>query len=400
MIRGYQAVILIAVVILVALAAEFGEDARPASAIHSSASAVGIDAVITGNLPNSLGPEINACVNATAGTPFPVDVYVRDVTDLVGFYLRLSFNGTDLRVVGNDVFMMLSQGAGSNVVDQSPLPPDLLDGDGVFEIQALDFGSLLTAEDGSGVLTRLTIHPLQVGTSFLSIAFAGQSPSLSSTDGPVQPADAFAVYTGPVTVAEVRVNGAACPVDTDLDGVSDDIDNCPLVPNGPLGGPNNQLDFDNDGLGDVCDPDDDNDGFTDADELLLGSDPFNAASTPEHFSIPLVCSDLLDNDLDGLIDAADPACANSQADSDGDGWTNGDEVTIGTDAFSACGINAWPPDITNDQTVSGGDAAAIFPNWLMKDTDPSWNPRLDLNVDGRISGGDIVSIFPYWLVSC
>ncbi len=55
----------------------------------------------------------------------------------------------------------------------------------------------------------------------------------------------------------------------------------------------------------VTDTDDDNDGVLDTDEIAAGSDPLNAASTPE------VC-DGLDNDLDGAVDEGFP-------DTDGDG---------------------------------------------------------------------------------
>ena len=65
-------------------------------------------------------------------------------------------------------------------------------------------------------------------------------------------------------------------IDNDLDG---DIDE-------------GFTDTDSDGIADCVDPDDDNDGFSDADEIAAGSDPLNAASTPE------VC-DGVDNDGDG-----------------------------------------------------------------------------------------------------
>jgi hypothetical protein len=65
-------------------------------------------------------------------------------------------------------------------------------------------------------------------------------------------------YTSPVPMV-----GHACNVDSDCfvdldrddDGVIDALDNCVIAPNGPLGGPNNQLDSDHDGIGDVCDGD-------------------------------------------------------------------------------------------------------------------------------------------------
>jgi hypothetical protein len=52
--------------------------------------------------------------------------------------------------------------------------------------------------------------------------------------------------------------GNVCDPDNDNDGVADGADNCPLNANA------NQTDNDGDGQGDVCDSDDDNDGVADA----------------------------------------------------------------------------------------------------------------------------------------
>src|SRR2546426_1157630 len=64
------------------------------------------------------------------------------------------------------------------------------------------------------------------------------------------------------------LNCSAADDDADIDGVPDNVDNCPDIPNPAIiAGTNRQLDTDRDGLGDACDPagslDDDFDGIPD-----------------------------------------------------------------------------------------------------------------------------------------
>lgn len=89
-----------------------------------------------------------------------------------------------------------------------------------------------------------------------------------------------AVYTGRTTtgVTITRSDTVAIGVDTDGDLVPDSLDNCPAIPNP------DQADADADGLGNVCDPDSDNDGYSDVDEIFITTDPFNNCNWPPDFN--------------------------------------------------------------------------------------------------------------------
>ena len=66
--------------------------------------------------------------------------------------------------------------------------------------------------------------------------------------------------------------------DTDGDGVGDNRDNCPNLSN------HDQFNTDKDSQGDVCDPDDDNDGLTDIKEADIGTDPLKRDSDGDGWS--------------------------------------------------------------------------------------------------------------------
>ena len=140
-----------------------------------------------------------------------------------------------------------------------------------------------------------------------------------------------------------------CPnpiVDTDLDGVPDTSDNCPLTPN------SDQLDQDNDGIGDVCDPDLDGDGIenipdncpniANTDQADLDGDGFgdvcdidtDGDSVPDDAdNCPLTPNtDQADNDADGIGDVCDP-------DDDNDGVLDGPDN---------CRLKANPDQVDSD----------------------------------------------------
>lgn len=162
-------------------------------------------------------------------------------------------------------------------------------------------------------------------------------------------------------------------IDTDGDGIADDVDAGPAnacVPNPAHG----LCDLDNDGQNNAADSDDDGDGYSDADESAAGSDPMDADSVPadnDHDYIsdvndndddndgytdadeiaagtdPKDITDFpADNDHDGVSDVTDP-------DDDNDGVTDGDETSNGTDPFN--------PDSDADGVNDGDDSNATGP---------------------------------------
>lgn len=118
------------------------------------------------------------------------------------------------------------------------------------------------------------------------------------------------------------------PADNDDDGVPDAEDNCPAV-----GNPD-QANTDDDAQGDACDADDDNDGTLDTDEADCGSNPLNAASTCE------VCDGAdndLDSAVDeGFTDTDGDSQADCvDADDDNDGTSDTDETICGSNPLNA-----------------------------------------------------------------
>lgn len=146
-------------------------------------------------------------------------------------------------------------------------------------------------------------------------------------------------------------------VDTDHNGVHDGVQTWPLT-NLP---PSATTDFDDDGLSDLCDPDDDGDGLSDVIEIWLLCDQFNP-----------------DTDGDGLNDGNEVLYGTNptQADSDGNPGNGADYDHVLNVIRLKCGCEPGPD---GDRDADGAsDWVEIF-----YETDPD-NP----DTDGNPSNGD------------
>ncbi|MBW2497383.1 MAG: hypothetical protein JRF61_08945 [Deltaproteobacteria bacterium] len=146
--------------------------------------------------------------------------------------------------------------------------------------------------------------------------------------------------------ADVFPDDPSETIDSDGDGVGDNGDVFPHDAS-------ETVDTDGDGIGNSVDLDDDNDGLSDAEEQLAGTDPLS-----------------LDSDGDGLLDGfevangLDPLLAGSpNADPDGDGLDSLEEQAAGTDPFD--------PD-TDGDGISDGEEVVSGSNPNMAPMQLDW----------------------------
>jgi len=176
--------------------------------------------------------------------------------------------------------------------------------------------------------------------------------------------DAFNIL-GELTTSEI-VNFTTLHFDNDFDndGVLNEVDNCPLTPNP------DQLDSDNDGSGDACDPLEVIDNDFDKDGILNDVDNCPVTSNP----------DQLDSDNDGIGDVCDtPTVVDNDFDNDGvlddvDNCPlipNADQLDSDNDGL---GDVCDAPDVTDDDYDDDGilddvDNCPTIPNADQLDSD-------------------------------
>jgi len=123
------------------------------------------------------------------------------------------------------------------------------------------------------------------------------------------------IANGQWLVEDNALNYTSVKEDSDGDGIQNYLDNCFEIYNP------DQEDFDQDGLGNECDTDDDGDDVPDTEDAF-----------------PLDASESVDTDGDGIGNNAD-------TDDDGDDWSDTDEAAEGTDPLDAQSV---PTDTDGD----------------------------------------------------
>jgi uncharacterized repeat protein (TIGR01451 family) len=255
--------------------------------------------------------------------------------------------------------------------------------------------------DGDGILNYLDPDDDNDGFEDEIDAFPFDASEWLYTDGDGvgDNADAFPSDPSETTDSDgdgVGDNADAFPqdptesADADGDGVGDNAD---AFPNDAT----ETVDTDGDGIGNNADPDDDGDGLGDAQEQAIGTNPLNPdtdgdGSNDAADAFPLDASEWVDPDGDGVGSNADPdddddglsdvqeqliGTDPSDADSDGDGLLDGFEVANGFDPLQ-------PGEQSADPDGDGLDNLAE----QTAGTDPL-DP--DSDGDGRSDGAEVAS---------
>jgi hypothetical protein len=250
----------------------------------------------------------------------PARIYYPEVTNIshTGFSLRVRGNASQSPPAGYNEDVAWVALTPSQTFAEGEAGSLLVDG----ITQTVSFSQafnatpdLLASVEGVGTTVLVShVTPSQFQVRLVNDAAAGGSPSLQRVMW-------FAL-------------GEVLCLDPDQDGVCSAVDNSPSIYNP------DQVDTDTDGVGNVEDLDADQDGLPDAFEesvLVCGFAPFQA-----------------DGDGDGTVDGDE--------DNDGDGFTNADEVVAGSDIFDASStpLNTTPTPSPTD-TMVGAPTATLTP---------------------------------------
>ncbi|HUF54313.1 MAG TPA: cohesin domain-containing protein [Dehalococcoidia bacterium] len=180
MIRGFVSTLVVAVAALLAAL-------MASSPVMADVGEVGIDADPSGNEAGSLG-DVQNCIGVSVGDSFDIDVYVKDIDDLIAFRAFVQYDPAVLEVSDRDTEFFLTTADETGVLDQSDTVPD---SDGQYELQAVNASDSSAGASGDGVLGRVTFTA--VGTGFSTIDL---TPVDLNTDGVIDRGIYFADFEG------------------------------------------------------------------------------------------------------------------------------------------------------------------------------------------------------------
>jgi len=255
--------------------------------------------------------------------------------------------------------------------------------------------------DGDGLLNYVDPDDDNDGFADEIDAFPYDASEWADTDADGVGDNADAFPNDPTETSDsdsdgVGDNGDAFPndptesMDTDSDGVGDNADAFPTDPN-------ETADADGDGVGNNADPDDDNDGVSDVEEQIAGTDPLNSDTDGDGVDdaadvFPTDPTETVDTDGDGVGDNGDifPTDATETLDTDGDGIGNNTDLDDDGDGLFdefeiAYGLDPLVPDAPNgDPDGDGLDNLAE----QAAHTDPM---NADSDGDGVSDGDEVAS---------
>jgi len=198
-------------------------------AVAQAPTAIGVDANPKGNEPAKLG-QIDSCVSVKNADTFDIDLFVRDVTDLLAWEVYVAYDPAIVEVVDRDVQLFLAANPGSSVLDVSARLPDR---DGLYRAAAADTSDPPTPDSGSGILARLTLKAVGPGNSEVLIAARDVDGDGTPDIGPLLrdvdamllgDSDGDSFFDGTIQNAEIAVDRPCSgpPTGPDANGSSDE----------------------------------------------------------------------------------------------------------------------------------------------------------------------------------
>lgn len=136
---------------------------------------VGVDTKSTGNTATVLGA-IEQCNFMRLGASLDVDIFVTNVSDLLGWSSEISYDPTVLRITAINVDMFQNADGQSRIFNASDPAPD---SDGLYTVSAIDLAAPPHEDSGSGVLVRVTFTSINLGLSSISLG----STTLTDVNG-------------------------------------------------------------------------------------------------------------------------------------------------------------------------------------------------------------------------